>query len=697
MAINSQLYSQGFFVGAAVSGMEFGGGPYVPSTSVFDYMLTKGITMFRLPFTWEELQPTLYGPLSTTILSDINGLVNHCAGQGQKIILDIHNFGTYNGQNIGTTAVPIAAFANVWQQLSLYYKGNPGIGGYDLMNEPVSIPYMTWNAAAQAAITAIRNNNDSTWILVEGIDYSAAPQWLLYNTGLSVTDPCNNFTYTPHCYANANNDGTYQQSYAADGANPDVMVQRWHNPQGWALQRGVPLCWGEGGVPYYDPNWLVVLDRHLSYLQGNGTPGLLWSSGAWSHGYPLSLNNVTSFMNTQLPGSSYRDTAIMAVVSKYTGAGQPRAYYIGGPPQGPNGLPSGPFTVQYYGNLSEPVVITPSAAAGTFSPTSITLSADTFNPMGTFTYTPAATGVITISVSAVGETNGTTLTNPPSISYTSLTTSGTSVYEQAAAPLLFAWAPFQLISTYSASGNCLTIKRLSDNTSETFAFTTGSLNLAAISTFLSGTTGIVTELYDQSGNANNAITYTNRDPPGIILDAQNSLPVLSFAISGGISGNDQGLTLTNQVLGTSPGVSIFFVGKIGQVNPVWIMAGVAQTGGTNFAYGDNGQMANAGMPYFFTLDMTDTTMYHSYGVNTGMGDYVGSAAAYIDGNVVSTGGSVDLINPIGQCHFDIGMFRNYQPDGYTGTMGQIVAFNGCTTASDAARFAVLDSTNWGTP
>lgn len=87
---------------------------------------------------------------------------------------------------------------------------------------------------------------------------------------------------------------------------------------------------------------------------------------------------------------------------------------LSGPSGGASGVASGNFTVGVNGTISGTLTVTPndSTGGGTFLPTSVAISNTT--PTATFTYTPASTGVKTISI-----TNSGTLTNPAGISYTS--------------------------------------------------------------------------------------------------------------------------------------------------------------------------------------------------------------------------------------------------------------------------------------
>jgi hypothetical protein len=65
-------------------------------------------------------------------------------------------------------------------------------------------------------------------------------------------------------------------------------------------------------------------------------------------------------------------------------------------------------------------------------------------------------------------------------------------------------------------GNCIRVRRSSDNAEQNIGFVGNYLDTAALNTFCSGTNGFVTTWYDQSGNTNNATQITAANQPQII-------------------------------------------------------------------------------------------------------------------------------------------------------------------------------------
>src|SRR6202000_2054964 len=127
---------------------------------------------------------------------------------------------------IGTAAVPISSFASFWSQLATQLSGHAGLAGYDIMNEPNSMPNATvWPQAAQAAVNAIRAVDMNTPIYVEGDDFASAAYWLQNNASLHITDPANKIIYEAHVYFDTYGSGTYTQTYEQQGATPNTGVQ----------------------------------------------------------------------------------------------------------------------------------------------------------------------------------------------------------------------------------------------------------------------------------------------------------------------------------------------------------------------------------------------------------------------------------------------------------------------------------------
>ncbi len=88
----------------------------------------------------------------------------------------------------------------------------------------------------------------------------------------------------------------------------------------------------------------------------------------------------------------------------------------------------------------------------------------------------------------------------------------------------------KLSSSYS--GNCIRVRRSSDNTETNIGFVNNTLDTASLLSFVGSANGFVTTWYDQSGNNINATQTTAANQPLIVntgvLNTLNSKPALKF-------------------------------------------------------------------------------------------------------------------------------------------------------------------------
>lgn len=169
-----------------------------------------------------------------------------------------------------------------------------------------------------------------------------------------------------------------------------------------------------------------------SYFSG-GTAPYSYSISAGSLPPGLSLHASTG----QITGTPTTAGSYSATVRVTDSAGTPAtadsnsiaftvaaapatATTLSGPTGGQSGQASAPFLVGANGVITGTITVTPSdgGAGGTFTPTSVNISAGT--PTAAFTYTPASVGAKTISLSDTGG-----LTDATALIYTSTSTPGT--------------------------------------------------------------------------------------------------------------------------------------------------------------------------------------------------------------------------------------------------------------------------------
>lgn len=283
--------------GVNLSGAEFGsigdkyGWGYIyPDDATLDYFHTKGVTLIRLPVRWERLQPTPMGALDPDELARLVDLLDRAKTRNLSVIVDLHNYGRFGSDALGSSALPAATLADFWQKMATNLSTHPAFVGYGLMNEPHDMPSTTaWPTAAQLAVNAIRSVDRSKRIYVAGDGWSSAQNWTAANPNLAITDPAGNFRYEAHQYFDKDASGTYSSSYDADGAYPALGADRLQPFVAFLKRTGSKGYIGEYGVPANDTRWLAVMDGFLSAASSAGIDTTYWSAGQWWGSYALSI------------------------------------------------------------------------------------------------------------------------------------------------------------------------------------------------------------------------------------------------------------------------------------------------------------------------------------------------------------------------------------------------------------------------
>jgi hypothetical protein len=126
----------------------------------------------------------------------------------------------------------------------------------------------------------------------------------------------------------------------------------------------------------------------------------------------------------------------------------------------------------------------------------------------------------------------------------------TGILHGLTADLTYAYAPAWLNTSYT--GNCIRVRRASDNTEQNIGFDGQDLDTAALTTFCTGTNCFLRTVYDQSGNGYDVVQTTTANQPKIY---DSSTGVL---LSGGLaafdfnSANSQRLAATSNVSAGTP-------------------------------------------------------------------------------------------------------------------------------------------------
>ncbi len=269
-------------------GQAFGTGYTYPTHAEIDYEAASGMNVIRLPFLWERLQPTLNGPLDPAELARIDDVVAYAASRGVEVDLDVHDYGNYGGQPIGSSAVPNSAFADLWGKIAAHYATNVNVM-FGLMNEPQQSSATGWLGSVNAAVAAIRGAGASQEILVPGVGYDGAWTWTTGpNAGVignGVVDPLNNYAFEVHQYLDSDGSGTHQNVVSST-----IGSQRLADITTWAESTGHRLFLGEFGTSS-DTTSLSALGNMLSYMSQHADVwqgGTYWAAGPWWGDYMYS-------------------------------------------------------------------------------------------------------------------------------------------------------------------------------------------------------------------------------------------------------------------------------------------------------------------------------------------------------------------------------------------------------------------------
>lgn len=217
-----------------------------------------------------------------------------------------------------------------------------------------------------------------------------------------------------------------------------------------------------------------------------------------------------------------------------------------------------------------------------------------------------------------------------------------------------AYSTRKLRSAYT--GNCMEVRRSSDNTTQNIGFVDNVLDTASLLSFVGAGEGYVKTWYDQSGNAKNAtqttnssqprivnggvvetqggkssVRFTSTASPGVYLDCNpnQSQPNSAFIVyqSDGVNGGHLYDSASRQLIGYTPayctyaGAAIIFYGT----DPTTFGLVSAIFDGANSSYQFNDGLDKTGNPG--TAQMDQTQIFRGQGGNSGTG-YISEFVIY---------------------------------------------------------------------
>lgn len=282
--------------GVNIAGAEFGrvpgryGAEYTyPGTRHIDYFAALGMTLVRLPFRWERLQPMLFGAFDATELKRLTAFVTAARSKNLIVVIDPHNYAKrYIADDrwrvehlIGSTQVPQAAFADFWSKLASAFRADDGVW-FGLMNEPNDISVDDWLEVVNAALSAIRAAQAQNLVLVPGTNWTGAHSWQSSgNEAMAgVRDTANNFAFEVHQYFDADSSGG-----SAEAVSATIGTERIAAFEAWARRNGFRAFLGEFGIAD-NPTSLAAGRDLLQSLDRGRDVWIGWAAWAAGPGWP---------------------------------------------------------------------------------------------------------------------------------------------------------------------------------------------------------------------------------------------------------------------------------------------------------------------------------------------------------------------------------------------------------------------------
>jgi len=277
------------------------------SLTTVRYFTQRGVRTFRVPISWERIQPTLGQDLNSEYLSNLLLLLSWIKECQAEAIIDLHNYCRYrmehNGQIVealmgqsydGDELLTVDHLCDVWIRLAKHLVDRPEVHAYGIMNEPHDLGGLDWNSASNRVVKAIRQVDPSRWITICGDSWASAARFPTVNGNKAwIEDPSDRIIYEAHAYFDADQSGKYLLNYEEELSRDPELAKRPLRVLEpfiqWCQANQVPGLIGEIGVPDADPGWLNLLATGCQAIRDANISVSCWAAGEWWKQYPLSV------------------------------------------------------------------------------------------------------------------------------------------------------------------------------------------------------------------------------------------------------------------------------------------------------------------------------------------------------------------------------------------------------------------------
>lgn len=292
------LGAGGFAAGAA---SRYGFTYAYPTATEAKPFLAAGMNTVRVPFLWKRVQRKPFGELDPVEMKRLDGSLDGLSGF-KLIILDVHDYGRWNGRRLDQVPDGSAMLADLWTRLARRYGGRNQFA-FGIMNEPHDLPAAAWRDIASASLRAIRATGARNLVLVPGTRWTAAHRWTEGGPDSNAaafegfTDPARNMAYEMHLYLDRNSSGTGKTC-----VSPQTASDRLTEATEWLERSGSRGFLGEFGVPA-DSNCLAGLEELLRAMDAKPQTWVgwtYWAGGTWWGVYPFSIQPDASGHRPQM-------------------------------------------------------------------------------------------------------------------------------------------------------------------------------------------------------------------------------------------------------------------------------------------------------------------------------------------------------------------------------------------------------------
>lgn len=255
-----------------------------------------------------------------------------------------------------------------------------------------------------------------------------------------------------------------------------------------------------------------------------------------------------------------------------------------------------------------------------------------------------------------------------------------------------AYSTRKLLTTYA--GSAIQVQRLSDNTTLNIGFVANALDTASLATFCSGTTGVVSIWYDQSGGGFDQTAAASAAPIIYQTGATNTLNGKPA-----ILGNTSGTLLTNASLTANP------------VNTLYQNAIISWTSGDSGISGGNAangalewrvdlgtgilELLKASVASIGTSSISVTTATGAL-VEAQYNSSTGAFSFWVNRSAAGTGTSAQTLTA-----GNVKLFSGYgsNNDSFNGSIGEVIMYDlvGGIPGASQTSITANQSSYWGTP